>query len=97
MNQYSSIIDINEDTWGFYVDIEKDEKIKYKPKYLTYDNDYYDYYYEKYDEYNEYNEYNENNEYKPKSINKNITNLLIRVSSTTLVTIGISYLLFCIL
>ena len=91
MNQYSSIIDINEDTWGFYVDIEKDEKIKYQPKYLTYDNDYYDYYYEKYNEYDEYDEY------EPKSINKNITNLLIRVSSTTLATIGISYLLFYIL
>ena len=94
MNQHACIIDINEDTWGFYVDIEKEniyentckkyEKIKYQPNHLTY----YDYYYEKYDEYDEY---------EPKTINKNMTNLLIRVSSTTLATIGISYLLFCIL
>jgi hypothetical protein len=95
MKQHSCIIDINEDTWGFYVDIEKEnndentckkyEKIKYKPIHVTYDNDYYDYYYDEYDE------------YESKPINKNMTNLLIKVSSTTLATIGITYFLLCVL
>lgn len=93
MNECSYTIDIYEDiyiyedTWGFYVDIEKNnvenifkpcEKIQYQPNDLTYASDYYE-------------------EYEPKHIDRDIANLLIKFSSTTLATIGLTYLIFCIL
>ena len=82
MSDYTIDID---DTWGFYVDIEKEnndeniiklhEKKYYKLTYLS------DYCYE----------------YESRPIDQNVTNLLIKVSSTTLATIGLTYLLICLL
>jgi hypothetical protein len=91
-------MNMNED-WGFYVDIEKENCVdsfkekNIKPKQLILPTDYYDYY----DEYHQ--DYCEDyyKEYKSIPINHNVTNLLIKLSSTTLATIGLTYLLFCIL
>lgn len=96
---------MNED-WGFYIDIEKEiceDKTKQnnlKQRQLMYATDYYDYYEDChgicYEDYRE--DYRQKySEEKPKPLNHNITNMLIRVSSTTLATIGLTYLLFCVL
>ena len=85
-------IDIH-DSWGFYVDIEKEKEEEeyntpsipniYSPDY------YYDDYHEDYYEHHSY--------YEPKKKDTSMANLLIKVSSTTLVTIGVTYLLLCVL
>jgi hypothetical protein len=89
-------IDIHE-TWGFYVDIEKDEQEQeYKnPPIKNVNQNIYtpDYYYDDYHEdYYEHHSY-----YEPKKKDTSMANLLIKVSSTTLATIGITYLLLCVL
>jgi hypothetical protein len=93
--------DIYEDNWGFYVDIEAENKpvyeklikIKKQPlTHLTYTNDYYDYYYDSYNE-----SYYEFDSMPPPINDEKVSNLLIKVSSTTLVTIGLTYLIFCII
>lgn len=96
-------ININED-WGFYIDIEKEiceDKTKQnnlKPTQLMYATDYYDYYDDYHGVFNEdYREDYYEDYYDHKPINHNITNMLIKVSSTTLATIGLTYLLFCVL
>ena len=108
MINYNKNKNMNNEDWGFYVDIEKEicedrpKQNNLKPKELMYATDYYDYY-DYYDDYNgicqeDYREdYREDYEHKYKPINHNITNMLIKVSSTTLATIGITYLLFCVL
>jgi hypothetical protein len=95
MHEYN----INED-WGFYIDIEKDicedsyKQNNFKPKQLMFATDYYDYY----DDYDDvFNEKYKGDYYDTKPINHNITNILIKVSSTTLATIGITYFLLCVL
>jgi len=87
MNECSYEIDVYEDTWGFYVDIEKeynDEnifKLTNQSKDLKYASDYNDYY----------------DEYERKHIDRNITNILIKISSTTFVTICLTYFIMCVL
>ena len=77
MNEYTN--NIEENNWGFYVDIEKEnyEKIHYqqpKPTLITNTCNYYE------------------------QINKhNATNLLIKVSTITLVSICVTYLVIFIL
>ncbi len=94
---------INED-WGFYIDIEKEicedsyKQNNFKPKQLMLSSDYYDYYDDYHGVFDEdyrgdyYDDY-----YDPKPINNKITNMLIKVSSTTLATIGLTYLLLYVL
>jgi hypothetical protein len=91
-----------DDDWGFYVDIEEEytKSVPLKQEYtksvplkqenhIIHMNDYYDYYDSDYAE-NYVYEY----DYIPE---KKITNILIKVSSTTLATIGITYIVFCLL
>jgi len=89
MNSYSVQMD-NEwdnDEWGFYIDIEEENKyvskvIHHEEKSFIIDINYcYD--------------YKENESFDP--LQKSIANMLIRVSSTTLATIGLTYLVFSLL
>ena len=84
-------IDIH-DSWGFYVDIEKEKEEEYNPPSIPniYSPDYY------YDDYHE-DYYEHHSYYEPKKRDTSMANLLIKVSSTTLVTIGVTYLLLCVL
>ena len=84
-------IDFDQD-WGFYVDIEEEytKSVPLKQEnHIIHMNDYYDYYDSDYAE-----NYIEKYDYIPE---KKITNILIKVSSTTLATIGITYIVFCLL
>lgn len=123
----------NDDDWGFYIDIEKDNshnlrivdnslhrrpekkipdviipdssycidiydfngKTKYNNNYY-YDNIYYDSMYD--DSYNLYNNiYYVLEDYKNKFDTKKVTNMIIKVSSTTFATIAVSCILLSIL
>ena len=70
-----------EEDWGHFVDIEIDTNIKRNTKYL----------------HNKKSSYISADEYKLKKKPKNnsiVTNILIKISSTTFITIGVTYLIF---
>ena len=88
-------IDIHEETWGFYVDIENEKNDKkINTRQVRYYNDYdyneFDYYEYIYDEH----KYDKS---KTKPSNFHTTNILIKVSSTTLATMCLTYFILFML
>ena len=95
--------------WGFYIDLENlnPGEINTDVKHFEneFNNDFYNEYYE--DMYDEYEYYtkdlnNDKNETKDETNiitkdKKNITNLIIRVSSTTFVTVALTYIILFVL
>ena len=86
--QINNIIDLHkdidlEDEWGYFIDIDNN-------------ND--EYNYEHNDEYNDNNldNYFQNYNYNEENILK-ASNMIIKISSTTLLTIGVTYLILSIL
>jgi len=94
--QYS----VNNDEWGFYVDIEKtydSPPIKKRPPIYLYDDaclNIYEYDEYVYDEYK--NIYDGSEDYDSRKINidnKKVTYMLIKVTSTTFITIILTYII----
>jgi hypothetical protein len=91
--------------WGFYIDIENQNPIisnnyeKMREKYklaklsdvFTENCDEYDYYVDNYN-------YNVEFDYKNNNISKrSFKGLIIKVSSTTIITVALTYIVFCVL
>ena len=85
--QINNIIDLHkdidlEDEWGYFIDIDNN-------------NDYNDKYNDEYN-YNNLDNYIQNYNYNEENILK-ASNMIIKISSTTLLTIGVTYLILSIL
>ena len=76
--------------WGFYIDLENLNPCEINTDVKHFENEYYE---DMYDEY-EYYRKDETNLIKDET---NITNLIIRVSSTTFVTAALTYIILFVL
>ena len=97
----SNNLDNLDNEWGFYIDLENLLPVlpeQYQPKH-DYD---YEYFAEHYDDFDNgyddyYNTYVPYSEGKSKYIPENVVGLIARISSTTILTAALTYVIFFIL
>ena len=89
--------------WGFYVDLESLPPVLQGPtipqKKRDYDYEYFAEYYEDYEDNYDgyYNTYVPHSESTHKFIPENVERLIVRISSTTIITMALTYVIFFVL
>lgn len=91
-----------ENGWGFYVDLEDTPQVLHElPRFKqdTYNYEYFAEYYEDFEDGydNYYNTYIPHSDGKNKDTHKNIGSIIARISSTTIITAAITYVIFLVL
>ena len=89
--------------WGFYIDLESLPPVLQGPTICQKKHDYdYEYFAEHYDDFEQdydghYNTYVPHSESAHKFMPENVERLIVRISSTTIITVALTYVIFFVL